>query len=195
MLRLISAGKKGRIKICKLFNQFLLEAAYPVQVNELAIENSSNPWFWLFNTSRESLKDSAFTFSVFVDEKNHVFTIDSGFNNSTLSTTSRYDYIYNYMIWSCNASKACSLLIDCVKKFTAIPFTTVPVMLKPGTLFFKIVVAFPKRIAKGRGPFNKCAISVFNKMPRNGRVAGSYRNQMGLRNPVVGYAKGLVVVG
>jgi RHS repeat-associated protein len=97
---------------CNRFHDHTLESAAPVALPDVLPGITEVPWFWYVSTADGEVVGEALLFTVFVDEDQESFTVDSRWlaDNYPDPIDPAYDYVFNFQIWSSSSEEAYKLL-------------------------------------------------------------------------------------
>jgi hypothetical protein len=104
--------------VCARFNGYTLDVLTFIPLPGLAGASSAGegPWFWYGSMHRNTIFEEAMIFSVFVNEAQHKFVVDSHSIRTEYAchwrepTSLPFDYVLNYQIWSSSGVETYRLL-------------------------------------------------------------------------------------
>jgi RHS repeat-associated protein len=97
---------------CNRFHDHTLESAAPISLPGVLPGITEVPWFWYVSTTDGEVVGEALIFTVFVDEDQKSFTVDSRWlaDNYPNPIDPAYDYVFNFQIWSSSSEEVYKLL-------------------------------------------------------------------------------------
>ncbi len=96
--------------VCNRFKEYLFETVEPRQ---LTLPNQQNGWFWYVHAAKnDNNQENALLFTIFVDETNKQFHIDSRWikDHYPLTFDFHFDYVFTVQLWSNDFAKTQELL-------------------------------------------------------------------------------------
>lgn len=102
--------------VCNRFKEYVFDTIEPRQ---LPLPNQQNGWFWYAHAAKnESKQEDALLFTIFVDETNKQFHIDSRWIKDHYPTSFgfRFDYVFTVQLWSNDFAKTQELLYGILTK-------------------------------------------------------------------------------
>jgi len=112
--------------VCARFHRYTLDALMPISLPGLAGASSEGegPWFWYGLAHRDTILEEALVFSVFVNEAQQEFVVDSHWVRTEYACHWRdsepFNYILNYQIWSSSGLETYKLLQRVFEKLSEI---------------------------------------------------------------------------
>ena len=106
--------------VCNKFADYTIESVTPVQVPVAGA--TASPWFWYVSNTKDKILEETFIFSVFVNEANKTFTVDSQWLRDNFSVArSSYDYVFNFQIWAASSEEAYNLVRRTLDNLANVP--------------------------------------------------------------------------
>lgn len=97
---------------CNRFAGYTLDDAYTVGIPDLLPGFGDVPQFWFLSMSKKGIIEKAFTFTIYVNEAEKKFTVDSFWRPADIPAQKKPDcnYIFNIQIWAASQQDAYNLL-------------------------------------------------------------------------------------
>lgn len=105
--------------ICNRASGFTLDDAYTMGIPDLVYGSTAPPpQFWYISMSKKGVMEKAFTFSVYVNEANKTFTVDSFWvpRDAVLPKNPGFNYILNFQVVAISQQDADNLLHNILSK-------------------------------------------------------------------------------
>lgn len=98
--------------VCNRFQNYDLESLAPLPLPHIIPEATTTPWFWYASATKDALVEETFVFTVFVNDSDKIFTVDSYWlgDSYTPPADLDYDYLFNFQIWASDAGESYGLL-------------------------------------------------------------------------------------
>jgi hypothetical protein len=114
--------------LCSRFHGYELNNTMPIAVSGLTgwLPDGQSKWFWYSQVEKADTLEEALLFSVFVNETEHKFVVDSRWLSSEYAchwrepSSPSFDYVLNYQIWSSSALESYTLLQSVFQKLSEV---------------------------------------------------------------------------
>lgn len=138
VIKTINRTYEHDYSVCGRFHGYKLESAsvIPFVINETNVS-----WFWCTSARKGEILENAMIFSVFVDEDQSQFTVDSQwlYDNYPNPIDNNYDYALSFQIWASSFEEAYNLLqrtLENLENYGTVSFTNIVEPIPP-SLFIK----------------------------------------------------------
>jgi RHS repeat-associated protein len=107
--------------VCNKFHGYTLESAAPLALPGVFPGTTDVPWFWYLSSTKGELVEEGFIFTVFVDEDQSEFTVDSRWLTDYYpsSIDPKYEYVFNFRTYASSSEEAYKLVQGTLERLSS----------------------------------------------------------------------------